>query len=284
MKLTHSPAVMSAWSLKQAASGLRIGFVPTMGFLHEGHLALVREAKKKYDVVVVSIFVNPTQFGPKEDFGKYPRNLKNDLALLRNEKIDVVFAPTAAAMYPDGVKASVKAGPVAKPLEGVFRPGHFDGVCTVVKKLFDVVAPHAAYFGQKDFQQTLVIQDMVARLRLPVNIVVRPTVRESDGLALSSRNVYLSPQERAFAPVLYQSLLQAKKAVMAGEPVREVERTAATVLTLAGFKVQYFSIADAETLVPISAGKSPGRKGKVVIAAAAYLGRTRLIDNVVFRL
>ncbi len=286
MKLIHSPAAMHDWSLKQATSGKRIGFVPTMGFLHEGHLALVREAKRKNDAVVVSIFINPTQFGPKEDFSKYPRNLRKDLALLKKEKVDVVFVPSAAAMYPDGVQVSLKAGPVSKPLEGKFRPGHFDGVCTVVKKLFDVVLPRVAYFGQKDFQQCLVVQDMVARLRLPVKIVVGPTVREHDGLAKSSRNVYLSPQERAFAPVLYQTLLQAKKAVRAGENPREVERTAATVLSLAGFKVQYFSVCDAETLAPISAAfkktkMAKAARKKVVIAAAAYLGKTRLIDNLV---
>jgi len=284
MDVIRSPAAMHAWSGRMQAANKRIGFVPTMGFLHDGHLALVREAERKNDAVVVSIFVNPTQFGPKEDFSKYPRNLKSDLALLKKENVDVVFVPSAVDMYLDGVKATIKAGPVSNPLEGAFRPGHFDGVCTVVKKLFDIVQPHVAYFGQKDIQQCLVVQDMVRRLKLPVKIVVRPTVREADGLAKSSRNVYLSPQERAFAPVLYQSLLQAKKAVQAGEPPREVERTAATVLTLAGFKVQYVAISDAETLAPIAGARNAkAAKKQVVIAAAAHLGKTRLIDNVIFR-
>ncbi len=253
-----------------------------MGFLHEGHLALVRRAKKENDFVVVSIFVNPTQFGPKEDFNAYPRNLKKDLALLEKEKVDVVFVPSAKAMYPEGVKASVKAGPVAKPLEGRFRPGHFDGVCTVVCKLFDLVKPHRAYFGQKDFQQTRVIEDLVARLKLPVRVVVCPTVRESDGLAMSSRNVHLSPMERAMAPVLHQRLLLAKKDLTAGEPPINVEKTAIAVLTLSGFEVQYFMVADVQTLAPIGHVKKAKRK-RVVIAVAAYLGKTRLIDDVVFR-
>ncbi len=273
--------------MKSWIQNRRVGFVPTMGFLHEGHLALVRRAKKENDAVVVSIFVNPTQFGPKEDFGKYPRNLKKDLAFLKKERVDAVFVPSVSDLYPDGVKATVKAGPLSKPLEGKFRPGHFDGVCTVVAKLFDVVRPSRAYFGQKDFQQCLVIKEMVDRLKLPVKIVVCPTVREKDGLALSSRNVYLSPQERTMAPVLHQTLLQAKKDLHAGENPRNVEKTAATVLTLMGFKVQYFSIADAETLAPIVNAalkkKVNGKRRPVVIAAAAYFGKTRLIDNVLFR-
>ncbi|MBI2445090.1 pantoate--beta-alanine ligase [Candidatus Micrarchaeota archaeon] len=294
MKTFRSSAQMRAWSATRVQSGKRIGFVPTMGFLHEGHLALVRRARKENDVVIVSIFVNPTQFGPKEDYSKYPRDLKKDLALLKKEKVDAVFVPSVADMYPLGVKAGnavpIKAGAVSKPLEGAFRPGHFDGVCTVVKKLFDIVRPQATYFGQKDFQQTLVVKDMVARLRLPVRVIVCPTVREADGLAMSSRNVYLSPSERAFAPVLYQTILQAKNAFLKGEGAKSVEDTAKAVLAIAGFKVQYFSIADAETLASFVADKmpkaarktaKPGRKWGV-IAVAAYLGKTRLIDNVAF--
>lgn len=278
---------MRAWSTRQlhakAEKSKRIGFVPTMGFLHSGHLALVTRAKKENDAVVVSIFVNPTQFGPTEDFNAYPRNLKKDLALLKKEKVDAVFVPSATAMYPDGVKSTINAGPESKPLEGQFRKGHFDGVCTVVVKLFDAVRPTTAYFGQKDFQQTRVVEEMVARRKMPVKIVVCPTVREADGLAKSSRNVYLSPVERAIAPVLHQTLLLVKKDLLAGEPVGKVEATAFGVLALTGFNVQYFSVCDAKTLKPLRSFKAS--KGKrVVVAVAAYLGKTRLIDNSLFSL
>ncbi|MDP2717872.1 MAG: pantoate--beta-alanine ligase [Candidatus Micrarchaeota archaeon] len=262
---------MSLWP-----KGRRIGFVPTMGFLHAGHLALVQRAKKENDAVVVSVFVNPTQFGPSEDFKAYPRNLKRDLAFLKKAGVDAVFVPKVTDIYPKGVRSTLKAGAVAKPLEGVFRPGHFDGVATVVKRLFDIVSPAKAYFGQKDCQQVLVVQDLVRRLKLPVKIVACPTVREMDGLAMSSRNTYLSPQERAIAPVLHQTLRQARRELKKGTNPREVEKIATTVLTLAGFSVQYVAVADAKTLKPASA-----KTRRTLILAAAYLGKTRLIDNVV---
>ena len=275
MKLVRSQKTMRSW-----VKGKRIGLVPTMGYLHEGHAALVRRAKRENDIVVVSIFVNPTQFGPKEDFKKYPRNLRRDLALLEKEKVDAVVVPSSKALYPEGVRNSVKAGPVSRPLEGPFRPGHFDGVCTVLKKLFEAVQPNKAYFGQKDFQQVRVVHDMVMRLKMPVRVVVCPTVREKDGLAMSSRNVYLSNTERKIAPVLYQTLLLAKKEIQKGEKPGTVVKTAKTLLSLCGFKVQYFSIASADTLKPIRNAEK--YKGKIVVAAATYLGKTRLIDNIVF--
>lgn len=275
MLLLRNPKAMRSW-----AKGRKIGFVPTMGSLHDGHSSLIRRARKENDFVVVSIFVNPTQFGPSEEFKKYPRNLKADLSLLEKEKVDAVFAPFAKAMYPQGVRIFVKAGKAAKPLEGVFRPGHFDGVCTVVFRLLEIIQPQKAYFGRKDFQQALVVKDMGTGLKLPVRIVTCPTVREKDGLAESSRNVFLSPEERAVAPVLFHTLQVAKREIQAGETPRDVEKTALAVLNLCGFKVQYFSIADAKTLKPIRSLKKI--KGRILIAAAALLGKTRLIDNVVF--
>lgn len=259
------------------SSDKRIGFVPTMGALHEAHLSLVRRAKKENDFVVVSVFVNPAQFGPNEDFEAYPKDFERDRQLLEKENVDVLFFPSVEEIYPEGQNIETRASKLANYLCGSFRPGHFDGVCTVVKKLFDIVQPARAYFGQKDFQQTRVIEQMVSDLHLPVEIVVCPTVREQDGLAMSSRNVYLSKEEREKAPLIYKTLAEAKKHVQVGVPISDAKRQAERTLEDAGFKVQYFSIASAETLEDLSEAE-----GKTVIAVAAYLGKTRLIDNVVF--
>ena len=263
-------------------TGSSIGFVPTMGALHEGHLSLVRKAKEQCDCVVVSIFVNPTQFGPQEDFSQYPRTLDADCELLRRENVDFVFAPPVDAMYPKGFETSVDVGSIAGPLEGRFRPGHFRGVATVVLKLFNMVQPDAAFFGQKDFQQVRVIQKMVADLDVPVRVVVCPTVRESDGLAMSSRNRYLSPSQREDALALYRSLTKAAERIRSEDHVelaevrREMERM---ILEVENAGIDYISIVDPETLEEIHSLEN--RPGRIVILLAVRMGTTRLIDNIV---
>jgi len=258
--------------------GKRIGFVPTMGCLHEGHLALMREAKKRDDMVVVSIFVNPTQFGPGEDYERYPRDLAQDTRLAEGVGVEVIFAPGVDEMYPPGNATYVEVtGTLVAGLCGPHRPGHFRGVATVVAKLLVVVSPDRAYFGEKDYQQLQVIRRMVTDLALPVEIVPVPTVREADGLAMSSRNRYLSPAERAAAPTLYRALLAAREVVAAGERSgRAITAAARCVLAQAPeFRLQYLELVDAETLSPLDSLDRPA-----VLAAAAYLGDTRLIDNI----
>ena len=255
-----------------------VGFVPTMGYFHEGHLALVRQARAENPSVVVSIFVNPTQFGPQEDFNRYPRDPQRDLALLEKEGTDVVFMPSVAEMYPPQFSSWVEAGKVAERLEGASRPGHFRGVTTVVAKLFNLVQPNRAYFGQKDAQQLVVIKKMVADLDMNVEIVAVPTMREPDGLAMSSRNTYLNPEERKAALVLYQALTLAQKLWSQGEKDAQTIRQQMTTLIqkqpLA--KIDYISIADAETLDELDKVKSPA-----LVSLAVRIGKTRLIDNVV---
>ncbi len=244
--------------------GQRIGFVPTMGALHLGHRTLIREAAKKTDAVVVSIFVNPTQFGPKEDFNRYPRPEAQDLQILEEEKVSIAYLPTVEEMYPQGFKTNLEAGVLGNVLDGTHRPGHFDGVVTVVKKLFDQVKPDIAFFGEKDYQQLCVIKSMVKEQNLPLKITSVPTVREKDGLALSSRNMYLTPEERARAPLLYGALQDVAKGTPTEEAIATLERE--------GFKVDYFEIRDAETL-------ALSKRGRIFVAAK--LGNTRLIDNIV---
>ena len=255
-----------------------LGLVPTMGFLHEGHLSLVRRAKAECGAVAVSIFVNPAQFGPGEDLARYPRDLDRDLSLLRGEGVDLVFAPAAETVYPAGFSTRVEVSGVAEPLEGARRPGHFSGVATVVAKLFNIVQPTRAYFGQKDAQQCVVIARMVRDLDLPVEVVVAPTVREPDGLALSSRNVYLTAEERAAAPVLHRALLEAQRLFAAGE--RDGERLRGAMRQVIGaepaVEIDYVSVAAPETLVEAD------RTAEIALASlAARLGRTRLIDNLI---
>jgi pantoate--beta-alanine ligase len=255
-----------------------VGFVPTMGYLHEGHLILVRRAKAENSSVVVSIFVNPAQFGPQEDFKKYPRNPQRDLAMLEKEKVDIVFMPSVAEMYPPQFSSWVEVGKVAERLEGTSRPGHFRGVATVVAKLFNLVQPNKAYFGQKDAQQLAVIKKMVADLDMSVEVVAVPTVREPDGLAMSSRNIYLNPEERKAAIVLYQALGLAQKLWSQGEKDAKTIRQQMVELIqkqpLAD--IDYISIADAGTLDELDIVRPPA-----LVSLAVKIGRTRLIDNVV---
>jgi pantoate--beta-alanine ligase len=254
-----------------------VGLVPTMGFLHEGHLSLVREARAKNDYVFVSIFVNPTQFGPNEDLSTYPRDMERDLALLRTEGVDYVFAPSPEEMYPDGFGTSVDVGDVALPLEGQARPGHFKGVATVVLKLFNVVQPTRAYFGRKDAQQLVVIRRMVRDLDVPVEIVAMPTVREPDGLAMSSRNAYLDPEQREAALVLHQALELAREMWTRGtrDTYQYEKRLAEVIEDEPLARLEYVAVVDPETLRDLER-----IQGRALVLVAARLGKTRLIDNV----
>ncbi len=262
------------------AQGLRVGLVPTMGALHEGHLSLIRAARERADVVVVSIFVNPLQFGPSEDLARYPRTLEADLAGCSAAGADFVFAPPPAEVYPPGFQTRVCPGAVAEPLCGARRPGHFEGVATVVTKLFGMVGPDLAVFGQKDYQQLLVIRRVVADLDLPVEIFGAPIVREADGLALSSRNVYLSPAERRAALALPRSLESVVAACAAGErSVAALEGLGQRLLQAAPeLQLDYLELRDAQDLSPMT---SLDRDG--LLAAAVFVGRTRLIDNRILR-
>lgn len=257
-------------------AGKSVGLVPTMGALHEGHLSLVRRAKSECDVTVATIFVNPTQFAPHEDFSKYPRTLESDLAALAAANCDMVFVPSREEMYPADASTFIEPPQVAQPLEGVFRPGHFRGVATVVLKLFNIISADKAYFGQKDFQQALVIQRMVADLNLPVQVVVCPITREPDGLAMSSRNRYLSPSERQQALALSRALNLAQERVKLGERNAtllkgEMQET----LEKAGIeRVDYATIVDPQTLADVTRLEEPA-----VALIAAVVGATRLIDN-----
>lgn len=254
---------------------LRVGLVPTMGALHEGHLSLVRVAKEKCDRVVATLFVNPRQFAPHEDFERYPRDEAGDAAMLSGAGCDLLYAPNRAAMYPEGFATNVIVGDVSTPLEGEFRPHFFGGVATVVTKLLLQALPDAAFFGEKDYQQLQVIKRMTRDLDIPVAIEGCATIREADGLAMSSRNAYLTADERRIAPRLNHIMHDAIKAARGGAPIAEVEAEASRHLTAAGFaSVDYIAIRDAETLAPISDLARPAR-----ILAAAWLGKTRLIDN-----
>ena len=254
-----------------------VGFVPTMGYLHAGHIALVKQAKAENGISVVSIFVNPTQFGPKEDFKTYPRDINHDLSLLE-PYTDIVFIPSDKEMYPDGYNTWVEVNEITDVLEGAVRPGHFKGVTTVVNKLFNIIQPDKAYFGQKDAQQVAVIKKMARDLNMPLEVVVCPTIREDDGLAMSSRNTYLTPEMRKGAPVIYQSLQKAKEMVEAGEKtVAVIRREMTSMISKESLAViDYISFADNETLKEIHTIKPP-----VLISMAVKFGKTRLIDNIV---
>jgi pantoate--beta-alanine ligase len=264
-------------STRLSFSGI-VGLVPTMGFLHEGHLSLIRRAKEECDHVVVSIFVNPTQFGPREDLSKYPRDPERDLSLIEPLGTDLVWLPTAEMMYPQGYQTWVEVEAMTRPLEGAMRPGHFRGVTTVVAKLFNGVQPHKAYFGQKDAQQAAVIRQMTRDLNFPIEIVVCPIIREPDGLAMSSRNVYLDPEQRNAATVLYRSLTGAKEAYENGErgaeKLRQIMNDELASEPLA--QVQYVSCADYYTLEELEKVT-----GKTLLSMAVFVGKTRLIDNFV---
>jgi pantoate--beta-alanine ligase len=269
-------AAMRAHVLELRQSGRRLGLVPTMGALHAGHLSLVRAARDECDAVVATIFVNPTQFAPHEDFAKYPRTLESDLQALSTAGCDLVFVPEEGEMYPPGSTTMIEPPAVAEPLEGVGRPGHFRGVATVVLKLFNVIPAQAAFFGQKDYQQTRVVRDMVRDLHLPVEIIVCPTVREPDGLALSSRNRYLSPAERQQALALSRALAEVQGMVRARERDAAKLRSAMrNILAAAGIeRIDYATVADRETLAELDQIDRPA-----VALIACHVGTTRLIDN-----
>ncbi len=267
--------------MTRIAQGLRragetIGFVPTMGALHDGHMSLIRAAHRQTRVTVASLFVNPLQFGPKEDYTRYPRDLKRDLNLAKAGGCDLIFAPDVSQMYPTGFCTHVKVEGLSDRLEGASRPGHFRGVTTVVMKLFHVVQPSIAYFGQKDYQQALLIQRMVKDLNVPVTIRLMPTVREADGLAMSSRNAYLAAEERQHATVLYRALCAAKARIRAGErnPRRVIEAMRELLRRARTVRVEYLAVVDAATLEPLQIVR-----GDVAILVAARVGSTRLIDN-----
>ena len=278
MKISQTIEQAHAASRSARRCGKRVGLVPTMGALHEGHLSLVRAAKTRCDVVAVSIFVNPTQFGPSEDFSKYPRNFERDQQLLEKEGVDLVFAPSVDEMYPRGAVTYVTVEGLSERLCGRSRPGHFRGVTTVVSKLFHISEPDKAFFGQKDAAQAAVIRRMVRDLNFPVEIVVCPIVREPDGLAMSSRNAYLDPQQRDSALVLYRSLSRVQEMFKAGE--RQISRLLSAGKEMfvqePSVRLDYFEIVDPDTLEPVAQIAKPA-----LVAVAAFLGSTRLIDNLV---
>jgi pantoate--beta-alanine ligase len=277
MKTIETIPEMKAIRLKLNES---VGFVPTMGYLHEGHMSLVRKARTENKSVVVSIYVNPTQFGPKEDLSKYPRDLTRDLAMLEKEGADIVFFPSDKELYPSGYDTWVTVDNLTKPLEGDSRPTHFRGVTTIVTKLFNIVQPSNAYFGQKDAQQALVIKKMATDLNMNLKVVVCPTVREPDGLAMSSRNVYLTPEQKKSAPVLYKSLMLAKDLYAIGERNTAVilEQMITLIQKEPLANIDYISINDTETLaVLITIKKS------ALVSMVVRFGNTRLIDNIILR-
>ena len=267
---------MRDWSERERRSGRRIALVPTMGFLHEGHLSLVRDAKKRAGRVVVSIFVNPTQFGPEEDFAAYPRDFERDCRLLEQEQIDIVFHPALGAMYPDGAETYVEVEKLSLSLCGAMRPGHFRGVATAVAKLFNIVRPHVAIFGEKDYQQLQVIRRMVRDLSMEVEIVGHPIVREPNGLAMSSRNTYLTPDERRAAVCLSRSLCMAQRSVHSGETSAQslllLVRAELAQEPLAN--LEYVKLCDPESLMDVETIDR-----SALLALAVRFGRARLIDN-----
>jgi pantoate--beta-alanine ligase len=272
-ELIRDPAVMRERVLAARGAGRRVGFVPTMGALHAGHVSLVERAGMDCDDVAVSSFVNPTQFGPHEDFDRYPRALHADCRLLEPHRVAWVFAPDMAAVYPPGNATQVVVSGPAAPFEGVIRPGHFAGVATVVLTLFQMVPSQAAYFGAKDWQQTRVVMRMVRDLAVPIEIVVCPTVREPDGLAMSSRNAYLSVAERARAVALAESLMRAEECWRSGATVTEIEAAMRETLERRGITIDYAAVVDAESLT------APRRDADSIALVAGRLGSTRLIDN-----
>jgi len=276
MQIIETVSAMGDWSEHKWRAGERIALVPTMGFLHEGHLCLVRDAKQRADRVVVSIFVNPTQFGPGEDFAAYPRDFERDCRLLEKEQIDIVFHPALEAMYPDGAETYIEVEKLSLPLCGALRPGHFRGVATAVAKLFNMIGPHVAIFGEKDYQQLQVIRKMVRDLSMAVEIIGHPIVREADGLAMSSRNAYLTAAERQAAVCLSRSLCKAERLLRRGES------SAQSLLSLVSAELakeplanlEYVKLCDPETLMDL---ESVDRTA--LLALAVRFGKARLIDN-----
>lgn len=257
-----------------------IGFVPTMGALHEGHLSLIRKARRNNDIVVLSIFVNPKQFLPKEDFKAYPREEKKDKLLAKKEKVDIIFHPSVEEVYPSGFLTNINVEDISDTLCGKSRPGHFQGVATIVGKLINVVQPHILYLGQKDAQQAAVLKRMVADLNFPVTIRICPTIREPDGLALSSRNKYLTSKQRQEAPILYRSLKEAKQKILNGE--RKTAKTLnfirSEVRRKSSGKIDYIACVDADSLTPLK-----HMRGNMMLCLAVRFGKARLIDNIIFK-
>ncbi|MSQ77494.1 MAG: pantoate--beta-alanine ligase [Nitrospiraceae bacterium] len=276
MQTIRTAKAMMAWSSAHHREGVTIGIVPTMGALHAGHRALIRAARLSCDAVVVSLFVNPAQFGPKEDFSRYPRKLKADTALCAKEGVDVLFAPPVGEIYPDGFQTTVSTVKLAHRWEGERRPGHFDGVATVVTKLLTLVRPTAAFFGQKDFQQAVLVKRLVEDLNLGARVIVSPTVREADGLALSSRNVFLTPGQRRAATVLFQALKAGRAAIRAGgrsgANIQQVMRKTLVAEPLAS--LDYLAVCDPDTLEPLAQIRD-----RAVLLGAIRIGEIRLIDN-----
>ena len=274
----HTIPETRRWVQTERASGCALGLVPTMGYLHEGHLSLIRRARESCDRTVVSIFVNPLQFGPGEDYQRYPRSFDRDLCLAVQEGVDAVFHPDICEMVPNGSLTSVSVGPLGELLCGASRPGHFQGVATVVAKLFHILQPDRAFFGQKDAQQALIVQKMVQDLNFTVEIKVCSTVREADGLAVSSRNVYLSPEERAQATVLYRSLRLAENLVRSGtwDPARVEQEMQKMIRAVPGADLDYARVVDRSTLQDVRQ-----IDGEVLAAVAVRFGKTRLIDNMI---
>jgi pantoate--beta-alanine ligase len=280
MEIIRTIKEMKEFSSRSRQAGKTIAFVPTMGYFHEGHLSLMREARTRGDLVIVSLFVNPTQFGPKEDFKNYPRDFERDSKMAEGVGVDILFAPEASDMYPPDHQTIVRVEKVTQNLCGRSRPTHFQGVTTVVSMLFEIVMPHVAIFGQKDYQQLVAIQQMAGDLHMSVEVLGMPTIREADGLAMSSRNTYLSPDERKAALFLHRSLQKAKELLQKGErkadrilhEMNEIFRSEPLV------RIDYVQICDARKLQDVDR-----IEGDVVVALAAYLGKTRLIDNLVYR-
>ncbi len=281
MRIITSPSEIRDYCTSVRSRDKIIGFVPTMGFLHEGHLSLMRRARSESDLCVVSVFVNPTQFGPSEDYKTYPRDFNRDSEMAAGVGVDVIFAPAPEDMYPRGYATFVEVEGITEKMCGASRPGHFRGVTTVVAKLFNLVQPHKAYFGQKDAQQAIVLKRMVADLNFDVEVIVTPTVREEDGLAMSSRNQYLSPAERQAATVLIRSLNMSEDLIKAGQSdAAEISRRMRDMIEAEPLaRIDYISIVDADTLEDLDVVQ-----GKVLIALAVFIGRTRLIDNVILDL
>jgi pantoate--beta-alanine ligase len=277
MELIRIPRIMQDTSQGHLLRGRTIGFVPTMGALHKGHLSLVKRAKQENDVTVVSIFVNPIQFGPSEDFQQYPRDIEGDTDKLLKEEVDILFLPDKALIYPEGFSTHVEAEKLSDKLCGSFRPGHFRGVATVVSKLFNIVNPARAYFGRKDFQQTIVISRIVKDLNMGIDIVICPTVREQDGLAMSSRNAYLDPEQRKAATVIYQCLAETSDLIKSGIIDMSYLKMFIQERLLkepAVSSIDYAGIYDPATL-----NELPAIKDEILLAVAVRIGRTRLIDN-----
>ncbi len=278
MQIIKTIKEMQALSQNLTAEDRTIGCVPTMGALHDGHLSLVERSKKENDVTVVSIFVNPTQFGPEEDFGQYPRDMQADLDKLSALNVDVVFTPDTKAMYPEGTLASINVGYIGEILCGASRPGHFNGVATVVAKLFNAVMPHRAYFGQKDFQQTVIIRRLIKEQGFDINIVTCPIIREPDGLAISSRNRYLSAEQRKTAVILYKALKHGEGLINEGmTDISQVKKEMEEVVRSEPLaNIDYVAIVDPESLEPMREINTP-----VVICIAVKIGAARLIDNII---